>query len=235
MVLNLLTLDILRLCYVNDDVIVHIYAWDGGVDIIFYMSMCMISVDRLLYMVLHVRYNYYVTEKVVKSIIVLFWIIGTVLALPFHFLDASYTYTFFYHYLYQVCDPICVAVAIICYSVIAYKLNRARKTHVQPAIVSQSRDKDAGAVNIKIYYIPSCIIITFVLFYFLPDIFLTTYSNNKDVQKFIPFMWSIGLLTDPLVYVFLDKQCRACAVQLLRCKRESIFVLHSDRNQESAK
>lgn len=221
MTLNLLTLRLLDIAGVGKEVNVHVLAWDGGIDIMFYLIMCLISIDRLLCVLLHIKYNFYMTKKVFKTIIAIIWITGFLIAFPFHFMKHEHTYEFFYHYLYQICDNICIVVAVVSYSIIAYMLKKGRKKRSETLTVIEP-PKNPGAKR-RVYYIAGWIILTFVLFYYIPDIFLTAYPHSEIVKIASPICWSVGLMTDPLIYIFFDKQCRQTVVELfLRRKKYNI-------------
>ena len=225
MTANLLILQYLRLYNISDNIIVHILAWDGGNDITFYLIMCFISLDRLLCAVLRLKYNYYVTTKRVNTILYSLWLFGFLFSIPFHFVDHNFTYTFFYHYCYQICDPICVVIAIISFSVIASKLRKSRITLTRFNQTIQTCQSIKTSIDIntqrtpwkRMYYVPGMIIITFVVFYFIPDLIITIEHDSEDIANITPFIWSIGLMTDPLIYIFVDKKIRMRAWKLLRC------------------
>ena len=225
MTANLLILQYLRIYNINDDIIVHVLAWDGGNDITFYLIMCFIPLDRLLCTVLRMKYNYYVTTKRVNMILFGCWLFGFTFSIPFHFVKHEHVYTFFYHYCYQICDPICVLFAIISFTVIVRKLRqgRIRVSMQQPRLSStasrrlSTKNKNSIVSQRNIYRIPFMIIVTFIVFYFIPDLIITIKNESELIAKVTPFIWSLGLMTDPLIYIFIHKKIRMRVWNLMKC------------------
>ena len=51
----------------------------------FYLSMIFISFDRLLCSILHIKYDYYITSKRVKKVILAIWVISIIMIIPYIF------------------------------------------------------------------------------------------------------------------------------------------------------
>ena len=56
--------------------------------------------------------------------------------------------------------------------------------------------------------VSTVIVSTFILFNVIPDFVFAFVEWNDRVYHVLTFLWSIGYISDPLVYIFLSKNCR---------------------------
>ena len=181
---------------------------------ILYSSIILISVDRSFCVILKIRYNHYITEKLVKTSLVITWVVG-IFSGPIMWVSASHCeYGKIYYYLSF--DIIVLIVAMITY------LSYGKLIHNQNRKFQQTTEDTMHFKMIKqMFLVPSLIIICFILFNVIPDIIAIKYFNNT-IHHVIACLWGLGYNADPIIYIFLNKKCRVIVLNLLRRSRKII-------------
>ena len=211
---NMIVIRLLTLFKTSDDVLVHVIAWDGGVDITFYLILNFLTLDRLACTVFPWRYKSIKILKITKRYMYFGWAVGFVCGIPFHFCDMSVTSDFFYHYCYVICDTITITIAVASYTVVCYVLHAQSKKAQKKKRKCKSTKFPRSSKNVL--RIAVAIVLTYVIFYAIPDVIIKVESDS-DVFSVMMVMWSIGALSDPLLYIFMDSTSRKIAIKVFTC------------------
>ena len=173
--------------------------------------MIIITVDRFLEFRLAIKYTMFCTVKLTK-IVVLFFIFLTsvvfslVLVL---FARSPWNYQkFLWLYVYVPGNIVFVVTASLTYFFIFKKLRQNRRDFER-----RRREVNAGVQKKSTFklFIPSFIIVTFVLFTVMPNLILV-FSSKENMPKLFQHIWMIlypiGWISDPLIYIFSLKAVR---------------------------
>lgn len=203
----------------------------------FCMVMIVLVVDRLLCVVSHLKYRYYVTPKKLLSTIVGLWTICAFPSIP--------------HLLYNQTDPemalytkiflpalscFYTLLAIFVYVVIGYKLYRREK------VLSRNRESQKSFLRKKQTLIPLCIIVSFILLVLTPE-FVTIWTvdnvdnitDSGNIEMVLAFLWYSGFIVDPVIYVFLNQSLRNIAVEMFCCNRSIDEMTSGQRTEKKNK
>ena len=179
--------------------------------------MLLITTDRLLCVLLNIKYNYYITLKVIKSTLICIWLFGVLCFIPSYMIfedkngDNSGRYTY-----YLTFDGIFVFIAVITYS------------KVSLVIMSRKRQFNDQRRNTKFKVIPFVIIGTFILFYIIPDV-SWGFNVNGVLAYIMELLYMMGSIADPLTYIFLHEKTRNKCLSILHCRRTKVPRLKSNR------
>lgn len=175
-----------------------------------------ITADRLFAVVFSIQYNTKDTRKIVTRSVAAAWLIGTAGILPFFFIAYDLLYEVVYKIVFLSLDGLVIVTTLVTYSCILKQLLTSGKKFSNTANGESSFFKQYG----QFFYISSLIILSFILFVAIPDIVyvsLVIIKGNEDpyIESGIGVVWSIYLVTDPLIYIFLQKPIRRKLKQLV--------------------
>ena len=169
--------------------------------------MLLIVIDRLLCVLLQLKYRYYITPTRIKMMLYVSWSLGIAYMITLCLLDVEDIDSFSAYEIF-IADCVFIVLALITYGSIFWSLKHAPKSKH-----TQQKNKQL---------VPMMIILTFVLFYCIPDM-IHMVHNNHTVGYAIMFIWNIGWTFDPLTYIFLDERNREQAFKFFRiCYRSFI-------------
>ena len=173
--------------------------------------MIIITVDRFLEFQLTIKYTMFCTVRLTK-IVVLFFIFLTsvvfslVLVL---FARSSWNYQkFLWLYVYVPGNIVFVVTASLIYFFIFKKLRKNRRDFER-----RRRDVNVCVQKKSTFklFVPSFIIVTFVIFTVMPNLILV-FSSMENIPKLFQYIWMIlyptGWILDPLIYIFSLKAVR---------------------------
>ena len=199
-----------------------------GFSLSLYLIMCFISIDRLLCILLHTRYKYYITKTVIIKVHAFIWILPMLFSTTLYLIDESRARTVLSICIYPVLDALFVIIAVFTYSLIICKVNKSKK---------DSRRSQTNASNkneCKKYLIPGLIILSFVSFYAIPD-FIFALRLNKDWWSYyiLGCIWNTSFIVEPFIYIFLSKPTRR-QLHKLFCGNGPTLMREELRHSESA-
>lgn len=182
------------------------------------MAMVLIAFDRLICVMLHIKYTYHVTSKRLGIVATLMCVSSATLAIPFLLPNQNENHLKKYS---QVFPPILsylyVLLAIFVYAMINYKLKKRRRN------LGIQSGSEKHFILQKQIFIPFCIILSFLLLVVLPQcVYLWTLdrlsaSAKVNIESVITVIWYTSFITDPVIYIFLNKKMRNIARDLLCC------------------
>ena len=205
--------------YIGIAISLSIYAW---ISIAFHLSMILISFDRFLCSLLHVKYDYYITSKRVKKVIFAIWVISFFLMIiPYMFRIHCFNGICYYH-LPLLLGGVFIIVSICAYGSIVHVILRGRKEFVH-----QTKAKRSIKRNLKMYTVPCSIIASFVIFYQIPllvqMVAIKSHFNFSELTiNLVHSCYMVGYLVDPFIYIFLDGKVRKVAISTICCSSCSL-------------
>ena len=184
----------------------RIETWNG---FCYYGSFFLITIDRFLCLVLSIKYNIIVTPYRTKIAALVMVITCLMCSLPFYFLSWSQSQFVVNSVIYPTLDSLFVVTATSVYVTILFKLHTNR--------ISDTDERRRGMFDWSAfrrrYRVPMLIIITFVCFIQIPDLYiiLSVYLRTENVSKEKNFItslliyscWFIGFLCDSIIYIRL--------------------------------
>ena len=193
---------------------------------ILYEAILLISTDRLACVLLKVRYKRYITEPLVKRVVVFSWIIGIVsgpIMIPLVVTD-EYSKTYYF----MTFDVLVLLLVLITYINITVVLLGSDRRFPQ-------RSKHGGRIIIlrKIFLIPSLVVTSFVLFNVVPD-FVILKVNNDISHNIIACLWEISFISDPLIYIYFNEKSKQIAISSLKTMI-NCFLKCCNRRRQTAK
>ena len=176
--------------------------------------MFAITLDRFLELQLNITYHLYWNKNRTKNTLILVFCIVNVSWVVLLCIILSYQQSIFVLNIYQkigeiyftyfapVIDTICLIFAAIVYFYIFSKMYRNKKK--EEKLRKQLRCSEIANINVKVnkYRVPFWIIITFLLFYVVPDILILTINPDGYVLLTIRGLHGIGFIADPIIYIF---------------------------------
>ena len=174
---------------------------------VLFLCFILVTCERLACISLHLKYTTYVTKSLIHNVVLTTWLIG--FTSGFFVWATGHSHAKGYFYL--VFDVAVFVSCIITYSKIykTYQLSKKRFCNVSAMSV---RD---GRKQVKLSIVPFLIITSFLVFNAIPDVIFAFLENEKSYRVAV-FMWALGFLMDPFVYIYLNKKTRRTAVCVLR-------------------
>ena len=201
-----------------------------GIVLIYHFNMIYITVNKLIEILLHIRYPVYWNERKAKYLLIVTWVIGiflsTIVTIAYKLRNFHYDQVFSL-YFYPTIDFIFLTLTFTIYGLIFHKFKQTRQCpsqHGSRNSTNQNRSVFQVFRKSK-FYIPVLWITSFVIFTIVPDLIYLFTSINQDVSLPVSLhaccytSYAISTLVDGCVYVYLQKQVR----RLLRRKCNEFF------------
>lgn len=195
----------------NSSIFVYHNQISAALLFICYTTFFLLTFDRFLTFMLHLKYHKIVTRKRTFYGLLVTWLSGVAIAVPFLFLSANTFLVVWHQYIYFIFDGIILVTAFVTYS---YIVNKALGKHRTASSRVPRRE--------KMFVVVTIIILTFVLLVIIPDIaYMHLFVVNKvgsDIdESIIWIIWELNYLVDPCVYIFLQRNIRKILQQKI-CK-----------------
>ena len=168
----------------------------------YYFIMILLTTDRFLVFYLNMKYHFYLPpRKITRLIVVVSMTLFTctIIAAIFIMLNKM-SRLYYWNMLYLLYVIIDISYILLVMSVYIYIFSVYKR---QKKIRKNCKDNND---SFKLL-IPSLLIVTFIIFSIIPDLFLTgayyqIYYVSENVKE-MPFMlFRIGRIVDPLIYIF---------------------------------
>lgn len=203
--------------------VVHI-AEHTLLNFVFYMNIILLTVNKLLEILFHMKYPIYLNTQNVRRIIVTMWIIGFVvfLAIILLFELTDFDYEAFDRYYFIMSDFLVLAIVTTSYGFIFYKYVESRR--YKPSQRRVSTESLYHIFRHSKFHISVCIVVSFVLFLVIPDLLLEclrTYhrNDNVDVIMFIvAFLYAFLYTFHALIYIFVQPKVKQLLLKLVYSK-----------------
>ena len=174
------------------------------------LTVVVLTLDRLLATICPLQYNTRMTRSKLVWAIFVCWIIGSAGIIPFFIYDYDLLYTIYYKIVFLTLDGVVLLIALVTYgSILRMFLRRANTFNKGMPSRNTTNNQRFG----RFFYVASLIIVSFILFVAIPDVayvILVIIQEKEDpmIERAIGLVWSIYLVSDPLIYIFLQKQIR---------------------------
>ena len=242
---NLSSIEIIKTCYDFFSLTTHHYfnGWSKhihaeviiAVEIslmtVIFQTFILISLERITFFTLLTLYRYYVTKRVTIMVITFIWSVGVGTGAVLLLLSLVPGYARMYYYISS--DILIILLNIITFIVTMKEVQASRRN---PILRRNSRRKTRKNVqrcdgNLRIYIVSLLVITSFSCFNAIPD-FVFEFHREKVSFLVVSFLWSVGYLVDPFIYIFLNKKVRKEAKKEVR--RLSTTAINDLRSKSSS-
>ena len=188
-----------------------------GISFAFYMGMLYIILDRLLSIVLHMRYRVYCTSTSIKCVLITTWFVGGVMILTVSVARYKFNFdweTIFYIYFYPTLAFAIILVTFVTYSFIFSKYKKSYITHRTRRSIQSGQSKKTTVSSFTLFrkskfYIPALLVGTFIVFMVVPDLVMLFYGvlgNNMSDTLFDVCMlsYAVSNIADGSIYIFMQ-------------------------------
>ena len=189
---------------------------------VFYATMIFITLDRLVAVKLALKYRIYWNTKRAKYLVLGTWLVGCLLFLCILVIYESTGIEFntpIHLYLYTPINFAFIILATFTYVFIF----RQYKKSVDMKRTSSRRNKTFVVFYKSRFYLPVIIILTFLLFVILPDLYLfilTPQSRKSETILSVCLVsYSISNISDGCLYIFLQSNIRNQLWKKCHCNR----------------
>ena len=236
-----------RFCYIAGAVEIGFYVWmvqTSGVFLCYILTMVLITVDRFLEVYLNLRYPLICTKRRTGLALLVTLMLSTVLAIVLcsTYGDFETAHIVMALYFWPTTEITFIIVAVFTYSYLFTKI-RANRYRLKQLVkqLPRMRSETDEAVNRrrnlkhikKRFFLPSLLIATFVLFWFLPDlgefIFMLKGVHVTSSQALIINIgYVLAMSSDALIYVFSSIPVRSRLLKYIGRRRISVSFCHSN-------
>ena len=234
LVLLMTGLKVARSSYVSINTFIDL-VYLSGPWLVYFLLMCSITFDRLLEILLHLKYPNYWNELKAKSLMKVVWIAGGILT-TFTCLYQKYADNdirkIFFSYWYPPFHIFFIGLTVTTYIVIFKYFKRSRRLEPCPNSAQRERKNQMPVLSTwKIFlnsqfYICVLLIGTYVIFVVVADsIYLFyRYFRNQKIERFIEIIcylsYTVGSTSDAYIYIFIQASVRKLFWKKLRiCQR----------------
>ena len=195
-----------------------------GLYIQYYLIMIIMAVDRTIGTKFPLRYPIIFSRRKAKFLLAMAWILavvyGTVSACFYNEFRNNY-----FSFVLPIFDSVVFLCIAVSYSYIMFLLC-TRKIQTASEQIAVKTRKAEGKQLLKVAGIIS---LTFVLFNLIPDaiIAITYKSASSKLWTCVQITWSLGLLSDPITYLFFQKKLRTALLNAFKYRRSSINSIPS--------
>ena len=184
----------------------------AGVYVAWYGIIYMLTLDRFIGCHFAIKHRVYVQQKYVRVAIISTWIVGAVLGIigcPF---DSAKVRNFYRQYIWTTLDIIFLILFVVTYVSIFVHLARRK--------ISGKRHMFAD--NQRFLTTVTALLVAFLLFETIPTLTSAIIEQDDDWRKIRDFLYTILLVCDPFIYVFLQPDIRKFALSKLCafCRRK---------------
>lgn len=209
----------------NDIIMSGIYTW-------FIVLMVLLTVDRFFEVYLNITYPLHWNSRKTKSAIgismsCLFLVpISLILTIPST--DNKQQYVIFV-YIYPIENYVFTGIGVIVYGYIFKERQKAVRTLNKIAASVRRARACTGSSHTKMlpkktkgnFYIPALLMITFFLFWVIPDIVITYYlgKNKKsilDLFRIVDVLYCLALTSDAFIYTLCSSYVRRKIMKITR-------------------
>lgn len=192
-----------------------------GFSLAYYLLMLFLTVDRFLEINLNIRYPLYCSRKRARYSMVFVWAAAFTHIVAYLAVQPSIgeLYKTCSLYFYPVAETCFCITAVFTYSYIYKKISfHKRRNTIVPVRIPDdgskrkvSHKKLVGRIGM---FMPSLLILTFVVFFVIPDQTYFIYTlSNKSMPKYLQITFatsfSLGFVTDAIIYIFLSRHVKS--------------------------
>jgi hypothetical protein len=205
-----------------------------GISFVFYMDMIFITLDRLLNILLNVRYRIYCNHTKAKYLLLVTWLLGIVICLSVslaHYFTEYVWEAFFFMYFYPTVEISFIILALVTYAFIFKQYHKSHRIPTQRT--TRGRQQNGGkpesafqVFRMSRFFVSILLITSFIIFMLIPDLVYLFYGvlGNNESSTLLACCWisyAISNLMDGWVYIFMQSTVKSLlrkkVKQLCRC------------------
>ena len=201
-----------------------------GVVPVYFLSMIFLTIDRLLEIVLCLRYHYYITTRKTQLLLIFTWGASLFVGISLAFVHAYETRDFaliadpMVIIVYPTFEFIFITVAFLTYGFLFHKYRKSRVPPVtrQPTVKQQMTRVPSvlQAFQTSRFHIPVMLITSFLIFITISDLMysfgqVTEYGGDKIENEVCRLMIGIGCLSDAIIYIFMSPSVKKLLMKKL--------------------
>lgn len=133
----------------------------AGLFFVYYMVLFLLTLNRLMACVFIYNYRKVVSKRRLILALVVIWVSGVIIALPFYFINYEIFLTVWYKFIYLILDAVILVTAILTYTYV-FRTTKAKE---------ERRTSNQSNTSNQLILISFLIILTFILFVIAPDVF----------------------------------------------------------------
>ena len=209
-----------------------------GATLVYFFVMIFMTLDRFFEVYFNIKYPLYWNSKSCQRLMLASWVtffLLAITALVHPDFDKTLLYHWCYKYIFPSVELAFILIAIFVYSYVFAKirwkyptsLTNSHTSHPTSLInrnrhISQRHQNSSRQMNG--FYLPTLVIITFILFAILPD-FIQFYAHvthrelSDDMECVIYLMYLLAMTTDALIYVMLSPPLRRMLRRKMKHRR----------------
>jgi hypothetical protein len=207
-----------------------------GVCPVYYLSMNYITINKLIEVILNIRYSVYWNEGKAKILLKITWCISIIVCIGFSLSYRFYKYQFedvFYKYVYPMFNFGFIIMATFTYSFIFYQF---KQTRLPPSRYNSNQRKRysedlkkqkssiasrfvrRSTVTLKVFknsrfYVSVLLILTFLVFLVIPDVVYLVYgiilkNESQILETVVQISYELSFLADGFIYIFMQPRVR---------------------------
>ena len=190
-----------------------------GISVVYYLVMIYLTLDRLMDIVLNIKYPVYWSEEKAKYLLITTWLFGlfscVTVCICYQLFNFNWEDAFF-KYFYPPIEFAFIILALTTYGFIFHKYRKNRLD--APGYLDNCTPRRRKNSTIQIFrksrfYISVLLILTFLLFMIVPDItylFLAIiYKSKSDILLTCCWIsYAISNLADAYIYIFVQDEVR---------------------------
>ena len=186
----------------------------------YYVSMTLITVDRLLAICLNLKYPVYCSVRKAKRALLSSWVFSVtlfVVVVVLYSLDITDYYPYIW-YVYITFDFAFVILAMVCYIFIFRQFSKTRE---QPSMRAQRRESLFRLFRRSRFYLSVCLITSFLclkvtadLLLFFLNVVCQIGSADSDMITFV--MWALSDSVDAWIYIYMETSVRKLFLRRFR-------------------
>jgi len=177
----------------------------------YYASFFFITIDRVLCLLLGIKYKLIVTSKRLIITTVFISLVCLLSSLPFYFMSEQESLLIVNSFIYPILELLFIVTAVCIYTTILVRLHKN-----SPSSDSGRRTFDMTSFRRR-YAVPMLIVLSFVVFVQIPSLYIivnvyltdTVPEDSEEalVETLIIYsMWFIGFFVDSLIYIGMVKK-----------------------------
>ena len=191
--------------------------------LIYYTNYIYITVDKLLYIILGIKYHVYCTINRTLKLIKATWSVGgcvwIIMSLVSYIREARYD-DYFSQYFNPTLDFVFLATGVVCYTMIFKEYKNTRAAPVPLSYVNENnttaRRKKESSIKLFLnsrFYVSGLLIATFLVLVVIPDLvylFHTVIGKHGSIlfNDIVLVFFLLSYLNDALIYIFMQPEVR---------------------------
>ena len=195
----------------------------NGISIVYYLDMFYLTFDRLVDILLNIKYPLFWNEVKAARLVLATWLLGAIISvvvsLLYHLMGYKWEDQSF-KYCYPILNFGFITLAFVTYSFIFRKFKQTRSSPSQTESNKKPRLTSFQVFRNSRFYLSGLLVMTFVTFIVVPDVIYlfvaVVYGNGTDLLLIGCWIsYSISNLSDALIYIFAQHSVRKLLMKKL--------------------